>query len=132
MRALSIPYLTNSGEHFVRLSKIAATMRMELHPLDSVESLELWLKSHDVTALITDSDVEDGCWRHALELCKLLAPEARVLVTAHTDSASLWAEVAEAGAYDLLAQPFYAPEVRRCLGALMESQNKEQLAEATL
>ena len=38
-----------------------------------------------------------------------------VIVTDPQADARFWAEALNLGAYDLLAQPFYAPEVRRIL-----------------
>ena len=39
-----------------------------------------------------------------------------MIVTDPQADARLWAEVLNRGGYDLLTQPFYAPEVRRILG----------------
>ena len=39
-----------------------------------------------------------------------------VIVTDPQADGRLWSEVLNQGGYDLLTQPFYAPEVRRILG----------------
>lgn len=132
MQRMIVPYVTGSGDRFERLSRIASVQRMDLCQVSSVAELEGWLASHRASVLITDSQVEDGSWQDALECCRSRAPEARVVVTARTDSPSLWTEVAEAGAVDFIAQPFYAPEVRRCLRTLAEFVEREQLAEAAI
>ena len=44
-----------------------------------------------------------------------VARETEVIVTDPQADACFWAEALNRGAYDLLAQPFYEPEVRRIL-----------------
>ncbi|MCL4783288.1 MAG: hypothetical protein KJZ70_09665 [Bryobacterales bacterium] len=131
MQRMIVPYITGSADRFERLARIASVQRMDLFHIQTVAELEDWLRSQRTPALITDSQFEDGDWQDALEYCRSHAPEVRVVVTARTDSPSLLAEVAEAGAVDLIAQPFYAPEVRRCLRALADFVEREQFAEAT-
>ena len=132
MRATNIPYLTGSADRFERLSRIAAVLRIELCQVNSIAELEKRFLSHETSVLISDAELADGSWRDVLECCHHRLPGMRVVVTARTDSASLWAEVAQAGAVDLIAQPFYAPEVRRCLRTVTEFEEQEQLVEATL
>ncbi len=132
MKRLDVPYVTSSADRFDRLARIASVLKIDLHQVPAVAELEAWLTAHQTRVLITDSQIEDGNWRDALECSRSHAPRARVLVTARTDSPSLSAEVAEAGAADLIAQPFYAPEVRRCLQTLAEFEEREQLAEAAI
>ena len=45
----------------------------------------------------------------------LTATEQDSAIIAGIPDARFWAEALNLGAYDLLAQPFYAPEVRRIL-----------------
>jgi DNA-binding NtrC family response regulator len=51
----------------------------------------------------------------ALSLAHENSPELEVIVTDPHADARLWAAALNLGAYDLLAQPFYQPEVRRIL-----------------
>lgn len=132
MQRMTVPYVTASADRFERLARIASVQRMDLCQVSTVAELESWLASNRTTVLITDSQLEDGDWLDALECCRSHAPETRLVVTARTDSPSLWTEVAEAGAVDFIAQPFYAPEVRRCLRTLAEFEGREQLAEAAI
>lgn len=132
MKRMLVPYVTGSTDRFGRLARIASVLKMDLHQIPSVAELETWLTSHRTSVLITDSQLEDGNWQDALECSRTHTPHAHVVVTARTDSPSLVTEVAEAGAVDLIAQPFYAPEVRRCLQTLAEFEEREQLAEAAI
>lgn len=132
MRAVSIPYFTPSRDRFDRLARIASVLRVELQHVESLSDLPTLLRRDAPPALVTDCDLADGNWRDVLEQCRFDAPGTRVLVTGRTDSASIWAEVSAAGAEDFIAQPFYAPEVRRCLRNLAETAPHEQLLEAAI
>lgn len=132
MQRMIVPYVTGSADRFDRLAHIASVLRIDLQQVSTVAELDGWMASNPTSVLITDSQVADGDWQDALERGRMRAPHVRVLVSARTDSPSLLAEVAEAGAVDLIAQPFYAPEVRRCLRSLAEFEVQEQLAEAAI
>lgn len=132
MRAMKIPYLTASRDRFDRLARIAAVLRVDLQHVESLADLPALLKHDPPAALITDCDLADGNWRDVVEFCRFEAPGVRILVTGRTNSSSIWTEVSEAGAEDFLAQPFYAPEVRRCLLSLAERLEHEHLLEAAI
>lgn len=132
MRAMSIPYFTASRDRFDRLARIASALRLEVEHIESLDALPAYLRAQQPVAVITDSELADGNWRDVLEHCRFAAPEVRVLVTGRSNSSSIWTEVSEAGGEDFLAQPFYAPEVRRCLRALAEGAPREHLLEAAV
>ena len=50
-----------------------------------------------------------------LDLAREAPERTEVIVTDPQADARFWAEALNVGAYDLLAQPFYEPEVRRIL-----------------
>ena len=54
-------------------------------------------------------------WLDVLHLAREYPREVEVIVTDPQADARFWAEALNLGAYDLLAQPFYEPEVRRIL-----------------
>ena len=132
MRAMTISYLTPSREHLEQLNRIASGMRVAVVALDSLSELERQLGSDEPSAILTDCQLPDGDWRDVIAISQSRSTPVPVVVTAQTDSASLWSEVAEAGARDLLARPFYPAEVRQCFAALQEERSTKQLAEATI
>jgi two-component system OmpR family response regulator len=86
--------------------------------LDHVETLQdarakLQLKDYDV--VLTEAALPDGQWLDVLHLARECPREMEVIVTDPQADARFWAEALNLGAYDLLAQPFYEPEVRRIL-----------------
>jgi DNA-binding NtrC family response regulator len=86
--------------------------------LDHVESLRqarTQLQSKEYDVLLTESALPDGDWLDALRLAQEFPGDLEVIVTDPLADARFWAEALNLGAYDLLAQPFYEPEVRRIL-----------------
>ena len=86
--------------------------------LDHVETLlqaRAMLQQEDYEVVLTEAALPDGNWLDALHLARQSPHEPEVIVTDPLADASFWAEVLNLGAYDLLAQPFYEPEVCRIL-----------------
>jgi DNA-binding NtrC family response regulator len=73
------------------------------------------LQQDDYGVILTEAALPDGIWLDALCLARQLPQELEVIVTDPQADARFWAEALNLGAYDLLAQPFYEPEVRRIL-----------------
>ena len=65
--------------------------------------------------ILTEAALPDGNWLDVLHLTRETPHEIQVIVTDPHADARFWAEALNLGAYDLLAQPFYEPEVRRIL-----------------
>jgi DNA-binding NtrC family response regulator len=87
--------------------------------LDHVQTLQqarnlLNQKHYDV--ILTESSVADGNWLDVVHVVRDAYFQSEVIVTDRAADAQFWAEAMNLGAYDLLAQPFYEPEVRRILG----------------
>src|SRR6266542_402403 len=75
--------------------------------------LKLQQAAYDV--VLTEAVLPDGTWVEALQLAREVPREVELIVTdPHADS-RFWAEALNLGAYDLVTQPFYEPEVRRIL-----------------
>jgi DNA-binding NtrC family response regulator len=73
------------------------------------------LQDEEFDVILTEAALPDGNWVDTLHLARATPRELQVIVTdPHADS-RFWAEVLNLGAYDLVAQPFYEPEVRRIL-----------------
>jgi DNA-binding NtrC family response regulator len=65
--------------------------------------------------VLTESALPDGAWLDVLELAHEATPEPNVIVTRPGVDSRTWCEVLNLGGYDMLAQPFSEPEVRRVL-----------------
>jgi two-component system response regulator PilR (NtrC family) len=86
--------------------------------LDHVETLlqaRAKLQQEAYEVILTEAALPDGNWLDALHLARESPHEPEVVVTDPLADGRFWAEVLNQGAYDLLAQPFYEPEVQRIL-----------------
>jgi two-component system response regulator PilR (NtrC family) len=86
--------------------------------LDHVETLHqarAKLQQEDYEVVLTEAALPDGNWLDALHLARETSREPEVIVTDPLADTRFWAEALNLGAYDLLAQPFYEPEVLRIL-----------------
>jgi DNA-binding NtrC family response regulator len=73
------------------------------------------LHQNDYDVILTEATLPDGRWLDVLHLAREYPKDVEVIVTDPHADAHFWAEALNLGAYDLLAQPFYEPEVRRIL-----------------
>jgi len=73
------------------------------------------LRQDEYDVVLTEAALPDGNWLDALHLARECPHDLQVIVTDPHADARLWAEALNLGAYDLIAQPFYEPEVRRIL-----------------
>src|SRR5687768_3306445 len=73
--------------------------------------VELRQKRFD--AVLTEAALPDGNWLDVLNLTRDCPGKPQVIVTDPQADAQFWAKALNLGAYDLLPQPFYEPEVRR-------------------
>ena len=65
----------------------------------------------------------------SLDMARRVTPGPDVIVTDASADARFWAEALNLGAYDLIAQPFAAAEVRRILSnACSRSSDKSRTA----
>ncbi len=74
--------------------------------------------------VVCERELPDGDWRLVLSELESLPLRPNVIVTSRLADDSLWAEVLNVGAYDLLAQPFDADEVVRVVFLAWHEQNR--------
>jgi len=86
-----------------------------MEQVGTLEQARNQLRQGDYQIILTEAILPDGDWLDALHLAREHVGEIKVIVTDPQADARFWAEVLNLGGYDLLAQPFYEPEVRRIL-----------------
>jgi DNA-binding NtrC family response regulator len=74
------------------------------------------LREAPIPVVVCERDLSPGTWREMLQQTLLLPDPPFLVVTSRLADERLWAEALSLGAYDVLAKPFYAPEVTRILG----------------
>jgi DNA-binding NtrC family response regulator len=91
------------------------TVSVALDHADGVQHARIMLQQATYDVILTEAALSDGRWLDVLQLAREIPSEPKVIVTDPLADARFWAEALNLGAYDLLAQPFYEPEVRRIL-----------------
>lgn len=106
-----------SGRHgdARRLSQMLDGLPLQIDYAGSLQVARAKLREDEFDVILTEAALPDGTWMDALHLARDCPRDLQVIVTDPHADARFWAEVLNLGAYDLLAQPFYKPEVRRIL-----------------
>ena len=86
-----------------------------LEHVPSLQQARNRLHHQEYEVILTEAALPDGKWQDVLHLVRECPYETEVIVTDRQADACFWAEALNLGAYDLLAHPFYEPEVRRIL-----------------
>ncbi len=110
-----ILFLSGHQEDARRLSQMLNALPIVLDHAENLQQARAKLQLNDYDVVLTEAALPDGSWLDALHLARECPREVEVIVTDPGADARFWAEALNLGAYDLLAQPFYEPEVRRIL-----------------
>ena len=110
-----ILFISGHREDAPRLSQMLHALPLALDHVETVRQARAKLQQKDYPVVLTEAALPDGTWLDVLNLTRESPHEAEVIVTDPQADARFWAEALNLGAYDLLAQPFYEPEVRRIL-----------------
>jgi DNA-binding NtrC family response regulator len=97
------------------LTAMLHSLPLHLEHVSSIKQATTQLRQQDYDVILTEASLPDGGWIDVLHMVRQCEREPQVIVTDPQADARFWAEVLNLGAYDLLAQPFYEPEVRRIL-----------------
>jgi DNA-binding response OmpR family regulator len=85
------------------------------------------LERNPVQVVIAESHPPKWDWKHVLcDLRRRMQPP-QLVVTSRAADDSLWAEVLNFGAYDVLARPFAADEVERVVAAARRQFDRQRL-----
>lgn len=106
-----------SGRHddARQISHMLASLPVAIDHADSLQRARAQLRQDDYDVILTEAALPDGNWLDTLHLARECPNDVEVIVTDPHADARLWSQALNLGAYDLIAQPFYAPEVRRIL-----------------
>jgi DNA-binding NtrC family response regulator len=98
-----------------RLSLMLHDLPLDVSQVATLQQARAKLRREEYDVILTEAALPDGGWLNVLHLARAARQPVEVIVTDPQADAHLWSEVLNLGAYDLLAQPFYEPEVRRIL-----------------
>jgi DNA-binding response OmpR family regulator len=100
-------------EDFITLRHIFSHSNWHFERVCSCEEALDRVRRQPPPVIICSRQLPDGSWHEVLAEAARADCPPRVIVTAHPSDESLWAEILDLGAYDLLARPFEAGEVIR-------------------
>jgi two-component system response regulator PilR (NtrC family) len=110
-----ILFITGHSDDARNLSTMLHALPLAVDHAGSLHQARTRLQQDDYSVILTEDALPDGNWMDALHLARACPGDVKVIVTGAQADARLWSEVLNMGGYDLLAQPFYEPEVRRIL-----------------
>ena len=110
-----ILFISGCQEDAKRLSEMLHALPLKLDHVPSLDRARTRLQRQTYNVILTEAALPDGGWQDVLDLAREAPRRTEVIVTDPQADARFWAEALNVGAYDLLAQPFYEPEVRRIL-----------------
>ena len=110
-----ILYLSGHPDDARRLSRMLHSLPLAVDRAETLQHARAKLQQDDYGVILTEAALPDGTWVDVLQLARECPSELEVIVTDPQADGRFWAEALNLGAYDLLAQPFYEPEVRRIL-----------------
>ncbi len=111
-----IMFVSGCPDDACRLSQMLKSLPLDLEHAASLQHACNLLDTGAYHAILTEADLPDGTWLDVVEAAARYPGRLPVIVTHAQADARLWAEVLNRGGYDVVSQPFYAPEVRRILG----------------
>ena len=97
------------------LSRMLGSLPVPLEHVANLQHASATIQAEPYQVILTEATLPDGTWRDVLYMAGCVVPEPAVIVTDASADAHFWAEALNLGAYDLIAQPFAAAEVRRIL-----------------
>ena len=98
-----------------QLTEMLHELPVALDYAETVRQARGKLRHKRFNAVLTEAALVDGDWIDVLRLTRGTPTETQLIVTDLQADARFWSEALNLGAYDMLAQPFYEPEVRRIL-----------------
>ena len=110
-----ILFVSGRLEDARQISQMLQRLPLAVDFAETLQQARAQLRKDEYDVLLTEAALPDGSWLDALHLARECPHDLQVIVTDPHADARLWAEALNLGAYDLIAQPFYEPEVRRIL-----------------
>jgi len=111
----SVLFISGYPDDANRLSEMLQALPLGLVHVSNLERARHELQQRSYSVILSEASLPDGKWEDALNLARECQGQVELIVTDQDADARLWAEALNLGAYDVLSQPFYEPEVRRIL-----------------
>jgi DNA-binding NtrC family response regulator len=113
--ASKVLFVSGNRKDARTLARMLQSVPLAVDHAPSIQIARTKLTQGDYEIVLTEACLPDGKWLDVLHLVRDSGQPTEVIVTDPRADSEFWAEALNLGAYDLLAQPFYEPEVRRIL-----------------
>lgn len=110
-----ILFLSGRPNEARNLSHMLRDLPLTLDFAGSVQEARGHLHQNEYQVVVTEAALPDGEWLDVLHLVRGCPHDPQVILASPHGDGRLWSEALNLGVYDLLAQPFREPEVRRIL-----------------
>jgi len=108
-----ILFLSGHPEDARRISHMVQPLHAMVEYVATLHQARAKLQEGEFDIVLTEAALPDGNWLDVLHLIRACPQEAEVILTDPQADSRLWSEALNRGVYDLIAQPFYEPEVQR-------------------
>ena len=124
--------ISPNDEDYQALRLIFSHTNWTIIRVESVADALAYLKTHEMTVVLSACNLRDGVWKDVLNAVRRLDHPPEVVVFAPHADDWLWADVLELGGYDVLESPFDATEVYRVVSlAWLRTRDLARLDQAT-
>ena len=110
-----ILFISGCADNARRLSQMLRPLRFEMHHAKTLQQARDKIRKFAYRLIVTEATLPDAGWSEVVQTADRHSGNLPVIVTDPQADARLWSEVLNQGGYDLITQPFYAPEVQRIL-----------------
>ena len=110
-----ILFISGHPQDARRISQMVQPLQTTIEYVSTLHHARTKLREDDYDLVLTEAALPDGNWLDVLHLVRACPQDLDVIVTDPQADARLWSEALNRGVYDLIAQPFYEPEVQRIL-----------------
>src|SRR5438270_13880115 len=110
-----ILFLSGHPEDACQISQMLRDLPIALDHTGTLQQARTKLRQQEYDLVLTEATLPDATWTDVLRMIRECPQELVVVLTDRHADARLWSEALNRGAYDVIAQPFYEPEVCRIL-----------------
>lgn len=108
-----ILFLSGRQEDAPILARMLQGLPVLFETAEDLRQARARLLQDEYQLIVAEAALADGNWLNVLHLVRECPYEAQVILASTDVDPGLWADAMNLGVYDVLAQPWYEPEVRR-------------------